>query len=130
MLCFVFRCRSAVQFCVFVNFSNVLQVFVMYLNLRVYLFIFPRLRFSPFVCCYCLYAQFLLLLLCFDLCSMFIDWFTKVYLCSILIPVVELLFSFLYLSILVMFFKCSLCILICECTCLFLSVCFLLLRSY
>ena len=43
--CFLFRYRSAVHFFVFVNFSNALLVFVMYLNLRVHLFVFARLVF-------------------------------------------------------------------------------------
>ena len=42
---FVFRRRTAVQFFVLVNFSNVLQVFVSYLDLRMYLFIFVLLLF-------------------------------------------------------------------------------------
>ena len=47
VFCFVFRLKSAFQFFVFVNLSNVLQLFVMYLNLRVYLFVFIHF------CCYC-----------------------------------------------------------------------------
>ena len=47
VFCFVFRRRSAVKFFLFVNVSNVLQVFVMYLNLRVYLFVSVLL----FFCC-------------------------------------------------------------------------------
>ena len=40
---FCFSCRSAVQFFVLVNFSNVFQVFIMYLNLWVYLFVLVSL---------------------------------------------------------------------------------------
>ena len=40
LFCFVLCRRSVVQFFVFVNFSNVLQAFLMYLNLRVHLLVF------------------------------------------------------------------------------------------
>ena len=45
MFFFMFRCRSAVQFFVIVNFSSVLQGFIMFIILRVYLFVFVRLLF-------------------------------------------------------------------------------------
>ena len=50
MLSFVFRRGSAIQFFVIVNFSNVLQGFIMSINLRVFLFVFVRL-FFVFCCC-------------------------------------------------------------------------------
>ena len=52
---FVYRSRSAIQLFVFVNFSNVLQVFLMYLNLRVYLLVFVGL----FFCCYVVTSLYL-----------------------------------------------------------------------
>ena len=45
---FCFSCRSTVQFFVLVNFSNVFQVFIMYLNLWVYLFVLVSLVLCSF----------------------------------------------------------------------------------
>ena len=129
VFCFVFRRRSAVQFFVFENFSNFRQVFVMHLNLRVYLFVFVRLRFSPFESL-SVFIAYMLNFFCYYFVVEFAYVYcllTQVQLHFVLCSIVEVLF--LYFSILVVFCKCLLCILICECICLFLSVCFLLLRS-
>ena len=66
-----------VQFFVFVNFSNVLQVFIMYLNLRVYLFAFVFDVEVLFI-----FLLYLLILVMFK--------------SSLLCSIIEVLFSFLY----------------------------------
>ena len=70
--------------------------------------------------CYCLYAQFLSLLLCWICICLFLGSLKVVVFCFVSRrrSAVQL---FLYLSILVMFFRCSLCILIFEYICLFFS---------
>ena len=106
-------------FALFVLFCRVTFVIIQ----QYFLFVrFPVLRFSIFE------SLIVVIIYVFNFfCYFFVGFtyvyclFTKVQLCSVLCSVVEVLFSFLYLSILVMFLKCSLCILICECMCLFLS---------
>ena len=63
-VCFVFR---HVQFFAFANFSNAIQVLVMYLNLRVYLVVFClyRLSISSLILCASGYLYFSILVMFF-----------------------------------------------------------------
>ena len=103
--------RSAVQFLFFLHLSILLMFMSVLCSVMFSFFVF--FNFSNVHVCFVLRhrsaVQFFSFFLHLSILVMFM---------SALCPV---MFDFLYFSILLMFFKCSLCILICECICLFLS---------
>ena len=98
-VCFVLR---HVQFFVFSIFSNILQVLVMYINLWVYLIVFIFIG-RVFILWYFV-VQFFVFDNFSNVLQVFMTYLNlRVYLLVFFVFVVEVLLSFLYLLILVMF---------------------------
>ena len=109
VFCFMFRRKSAARFFFFVLIFLYFSILVMLISVLCYvMFSFLCLYFSILVMFMSVLNSVMFSFLHFPILVMFMS-----VLCSVMI-------SFLYFSISLMFLKCSLCIFICECICLFL----------